>query len=227
MLKELIDQFYLENQKNREQTKFYITDAGKCPRAVFFRFKNAPRQAIDARLMRIFEHGEHIHRNIFNILYRLKIGCTTEIPIPSQEIVSGRADAILCMNNENYVLDIKSINSMIFRNLREPKEDNVYQIQLYLHYFGIKKGILLYVDKDRQDIKEFFIDYDEALCKSLLYKFYALKDQVETNAIPARLEGYPRDWQCQYCQFKDICKMANGDTVSWEDFKKKIETQAA
>ena len=122
MLKELIDQFYLENQKNREQTRFYITDAGKCPRAVFFRFKNAPREAVDARIMRIFEHGENIHRNIFNILYRLRLGVTTEIPIPSQEIISGRADAILCVNNENYVLDIKSINSMIFRNLYAPKE---------------------------------------------------------------------------------------------------------
>lgn len=224
MLKELIDQFYLENQKNREQTKFYITDAGKCPRAVFFRFKNAPREAIDARLMRIFEHGEHIHRNIFNILYRLKIGCTTEIPIPSQEIISGRADAILCVNNENYVLDIKSMNSMVFRNLSAPKEENICQIQLYLHYFGIKKGILLYIDKDRQEIKEFFVDYDEVLCKSLLDKFYALKDQVEANTIPARLEDYPRNWQCNYCQFKDIYKLANGDVIKWEDFKKKIES---
>jgi len=39
MLKELIDQFYLENQKNKDQTKFYITDAGKCPRAVFLNLK--------------------------------------------------------------------------------------------------------------------------------------------------------------------------------------------
>lgn len=223
MLKELIDQFYLDNQKNKDQTKFYITDAGKCPRAVFFKFKNAPREPMDARIMRIFERGENIHRSIFNILYRLRLGVVTEIPIPSQEIISGRADAILCVGNENYVLDIKSINSMIFRKMAEPKEENVYQIQLYLHYFNIKKGILLYIDKDQQDMKEFFVDYDEALCKSLLDKFYALKDQVEKNVLPARLADYPRNWQCSYCQFKDICKLANGNTVGWEEFKKKIE----
>ena len=55
MLKELIDQFYIDNQKNSEQTKFYITDAVKCPRSVFFKLKNAPREPLDARLMRIFE----------------------------------------------------------------------------------------------------------------------------------------------------------------------------
>ena len=218
MLKELIDKFYIENQKNKEQTRFYITDAGKCPRAVFFRFKNVPRAAMDARIMRIFEHGEHIHRNIFNILYRLRIGVTTEIPIPSQEIISGRADAILCIDNENYVLDIKSMNSMIFRKLLQPKEENVYQLQLYLHYFNIKKGILLYIDKDQQEIKEFFVDYDEALCKSLLDKFYALKDQVETNMVPERLADYPKNWQCNYCQFKEICR---GEEINWEEFKKK------
>jgi CRISPR/Cas system-associated exonuclease Cas4 (RecB family) len=223
MLKELIDQFYIDNQKNSEQTKFYITDAGKCPRSVFFKLKNAPREPLDARLMRIFERGENMHRSIFNILYRLRMGVVTEIPIPSQEIISGRADAILCMGNENYVLDIKSINSMIFKKMQEPKEENVFQIQLYLHFFNIKKGILLYIDKDQQDMKEFFVDYDEALCKSLLDKFYELKGQAEKNVVPARLADYPRNWQCSYCPYKDICKTVNGETINWEDFKKKIE----
>jgi len=227
MLKELIDQFYLDNQKNKEQTRFYITDAGKCPRAVFFKFKNAPREPMDARIMRIFEHGENIHRSIFNILYRLRLGVVTEVAIPSQEIISGRADAILCIGNQNYVLDIKSMNSMIFRKLLEPKEENVFQIQLYLHYFNIKKGILLYIDKDQQEMKEFFVDYDEALCRGLLDKFYTLKDQVEKNVVPARLPDYPRNWQCNYCQFKDVCKIANGDVVNWEDFKDKVKTQEA
>jgi CRISPR/Cas system-associated exonuclease Cas4 (RecB family) len=227
MLKELIDQFYIENQRNKEQTRFYITDAGKCPRAVFFKFKNAPKEPTDPRIMRIFEHGENIHRSIFNILYRLRLGVVTEVPIPTQEIISGRADAILCVNSENYVLDIKSINSMIFRNLTAPKEDNVYQIQLYLHYFNIKKGILLYVDKDQQAMKEFFVDYDEQLCKGLLDKFYALKGQVEKNQVPSRLADYPRNWQCNYCQFKEVCKLAKGDEINWEEFKKTIEAQSA
>ncbi len=212
MLKELIDQFYLENQKNREQTRFYITDAGKCPRAVFFKFKNAPKEPMEPRLLRIFEHGENIHRSIFNVLYRLKIGVTTEIPIPQQEIVSGRADAILCLNNENYVLDIKSINSFLFRKLSEPKEENVYQVQLYMHFFGIKKAILLYVDKDQQEMKEFFVEYDQALCKDLMDKFHILKADIEADKIPPRLEDYKNNWQCTYCQFKDICKKTQSQT---------------
>lgn len=222
MLKELIDKFYIENQRNKEQTRFYITDAGKCERSIFFRFKNVPREAVSARIMRIFEAGEHIHRNIFNILYRLKIGVTTEIQIPAQEMVSGRADAILCIDNENYVLDIKSMNSFIFRKLLQPKEENVFQLQLYLHYFNIKKGILLYIDKDQQEIKEFFIEYDESMVKGLLDRFSALRGQLESNTVPKRLDDYPKNWQCVYCQFKDICKMVDENAINWEEFKESI-----
>jgi len=223
MLKELIDQFYWEQQKYKEQVHFYVTDAGKCPRAVFFKFKNAPREKMDPRILRIYERGEHLHRNIFNILYRLKIGVTTEVPIPNQELVAGRADAILCINNENYVLDIKSINSMVFKNLREPKLENVYQIQLYLHYFRIKKGILLYIDKDQQDMKEFLVDYDPNLVQNILKEFMILKEKIEKNIVPERLSDYPQNWQCQYCQFKKICELAGKESVNWEEFKKKIK----
>lgn len=225
MLKELIDKFYLDQQKDREQTHFYITDAGKCGRTIFFKFKNAPREKMDARILRIYERGEHLHRNIFNILYRLKIGVTTEVSIPAKEIVSGRADAIICINNENYVLDIKSINSMVFKNLTQPKEENIYQLQLYLHYFKIKKGILFYIDKDQQNIKEFVINYDQNLAKALLDNFAKLKTKVESNIIPDRLSDYPLNWQCQYCQFKEVCAMTGQGEINWEEFKKKIESQ--
>lgn len=225
MLKELIDQFYLDQQRDREQTHFYITDAGKCSRSVFFKFKNAPREKMNARILRIYERGEYMHRNIFNILYRLKIGVTTEISIPAQEIISGRADAIVCLNNENYVLDIKSMNSMVFRNLTEPKPENIYQLQLYLHFFNIKKGILFYIDKDQQEIREFLINYDSKLADSLLKGFADLKRKVESNIIPNQLPDYPQNWQCSYCQFREVCDLAGGGEISWDNFKKKIEIE--
>ncbi len=222
MLKELIDKFYLAQQRDRQQFHFYISDAGKCSRSIFFKFKNAPRAKMEPRILRIFEHGEYLHRNIFNILYRLKIGVTTEVPIPAQAIISGRADAILSINNENYVLDIKSMNSGIFRNLAAPKQENVYQIQLYLHYFNIKKGILLYIDKDKQELKEFIVHYDPNLTQSLLKNFEELKKKIDADTVPPVLPDYPEYWQCSYCQFREICDRAGREELSWTEFKKKM-----
>jgi CRISPR/Cas system-associated exonuclease Cas4 (RecB family) len=225
MLKELIDQFYLDKQKDKEQHHFYITDAGKCPRAIFFKFKNVPREAIEPNVLRMFDHGDHIHNLIMKPLLSIKEihVVASEVNIPPQELISGRADAIISDGKNLYVLDIKSMNSMIFKNLLEPKEENINQVQLYLHFFKVPKGILLYVSKDNQQLKEFIIDYDRELALSLLAGLTDLKTKINSDIIPDRIPTYPEEWQCQYCQFKEICKIAGEDEVKWSAFKNKVE----
>jgi CRISPR/Cas system-associated exonuclease Cas4 (RecB family) len=227
MLKELIDKFYLDKQKNREQSRFYITDAGKCSRLVFFKFKNVPRKEMEANILRMFDHGDYIHQLIMSALLGVKDLhiISSEIDIPPQEIVSGRADAIISDGKDLYVLDIKSMNSMIFRSLEEPKDENLNQIQLYLHYFKIQKGILLYVNKDNQELKEFIVNYDSEHAARLIQSLHKLKTQIDTDIVPSRIPTYPVDWQCRYCQFKEICDQGQDGEMSWQEFKEKIETQ--
>jgi len=227
MLKELIDEFYLSKQKDKEQHHFYITDAGKCGRAVFFKFKNVARKEMEANILRLFDHGDYIHQLIMKSLVGLKEirVVASEINIPPQEIISGRADAIISDGKDLYILDIKSINSMIFDKLTEAKEENIFQIQLYMHYFKIPKGILLYVNKDNQKLKEFIINYDENLAESLLADFVKLKKRIDSNIVPARIEDYPNNWQCRYCQFKEICKIGESGEMIWEKFQRRIESQ--
>lgn len=227
MLKELIDKFYLDREKgkSKEQTRFYITDAGRCSRSIFFKLKKAPKEEMEARVLRMFDHGDYIHRLILNTLFSLGMVRASEINIPPQEIVGGRADAIISFDNTLYVLDIKSINSLVFKNLQEAKEENINQIQLYLHFFKIPKGILLYVSKDTQELKEFLIEYNPAIVNNLLKGLRNLKTKIDSNIIPSRIPGYPEDWQCQYCAFREICATADEGDVSWEKFKEKIRNQ--
>jgi len=225
MLKELVDQYYSDRKKDKDKFHFYITDAGKCPRSVFFKFKKAPEKEKDPRILRIFEHGNSIHQLVMRAFFGSNDICViaSEIGTPPQELISGRADAIISVNDELYVVDIKSMNSMIFRKMTSPKVENLYQIQLYLHYFGIKKGVLFYMDKDRQEIKEFIVDYNEKLCHDLLNGFKVLKEKIDQNIIPPVLADYPKNWQCRYCDFKKICSLAGRNELRWSDLKKKIE----
>jgi len=181
VLKEIIDKFYLDRQKDKEQHHFYVTDAGKCPRAIFFKFKNVPRKAMEANILRLFDHGDYIHKLIMRSLLGTREihVVASEINIPPQEIISGRADAIISDGRGLYVLDIKSINSMGFKCLTGPKEENINQLQLYLHYFKIPKGILLYVNKDNQELKEFIIDYNQSLSKTLISELNNIKINIE------------------------------------------------
>ena len=227
MLKEFIDKFYLDRQKDKEQQHFYITDAGKCRRSVFFKFKNVPRKAIDANILRLFDHGDHIHQLIMKPLLSIRDihVVASEVNIPPQELISGRADAIISDGKTMYVLDIKSMNSMIFKNLTEPKPENIDQLQLYLHYFKIPKGILLYVNKDNQELKEFILDYNKSRALTLLKSLSDLKEKIDSDIIPERLSEYPNNWQCKFCQFRQVCDMTNGGEVKWKDFKKRVQLE--
>ncbi len=225
MFRELIDKFYIDQQKDKEQHHFYITDAGKCGRAVFLKFKNAPRESIDANVLRMFDHGDYIHQLIMKPLLSVREihVVASEVNIPPQELISGRADAILSDGKNLYVLDIKSMNSMVFRTLSVPKEENVNQVQLYMHFFKVPKGVLLYVNKDNQTLKEFIFQYDKNRAHNLLDGLQILKTKIDKDIIPERTVGYPTERQCQYCQFRDICKLAGPEEVKWQVFRQKIE----
>lgn len=225
MLKDIIDQFYLSREKDREQHHFYITDAGKCGRAIFFKFKNLPREKMTPEVMRMFDHGDYIQMQILSTLFSLGIVRASEIKIPPQELISGRADAIITLDNELYVVDFKSMNSMIFAKLQEAKEENINQIQLYLHYFKIPKGILLYVNKNTLELKEFLVKYNPSLVRRLLKDLEGLKGKIDSDIVPERILAYPQDWQCKYCQFKEICGIAGGGNLKWGEFKKKVQLE--
>src|SRR3989344_1695973 len=200
MLKELIDQFYLDRQRDRGQTHFYITDAGKCARALFFKFKNAPRKEMEPSVLRLFDHGDHIHQLIMKPLLGIRDihVVASEVNIPAQEIISGRSDAIISDGKNLYVLDIKSMHSMIFDKMTEPKEENIAQLQLYLHYFKVPKGILLYVNKNTLALKEFLVEYRQDRALTLLASLDETKKKIDGGVIPDRIQAYPEDWQCRY-----------------------------
>ena len=230
MLKEIIDKYYLDKEKragNKEQANFYVTDAGKCPRVLFFKFKNAPKKEMEANILRLFDHGDYIHKLIMKTLVEAKEVrvVASEVNIPSQELVFGRADAIISDGRNLYVLDIKSINSSAFKYLTKPKEENIFQLQLYLHYFRIPKGILLYVNKDTQELKEFLVDYNQTLSQNLIDDLKSVKAKIDKNIVPARIPDYPNNWQCRYCQYREICELAEAGEMEWEKLKERIENR--
>lgn len=227
MLKEIINNHYANQRDSWEQTKFYISDAGKCQRKIFFKLKQAPCKATEPRILRLLQHGDYIHQLIMKALLgsREVHVIASEINIPPMAAVSGRADAVLSDGQDLYVLDIKSISSAGFRYLNGPKQDHINQLQLYLHFLDPNKGVLLYVNKDDDQLKEYFVDYDRGLAEQLLAEFEETKEKIDQNIVPQRCNDWPSGWQCKYCDFQDICKIADGGEMDWEEFKARIEKQ--
>lgn len=205
MLKKRIDKFYGDSFETRPRSYFYVSDVGKCPRALYLNFKDAPREKPAPRVLRIFEEGEHTHRRLLSVLYSLGIVQASEVHTPPSELIHGRADAIVTLDDEPYIVEFKSSNSWKFKNLDEPRRDHMDQTQLYMHFFNIEKGIILYENKNTQHLKEFVFDYNKKRAEELLESFKCLKEQIDKDVLPEIPDDIPK-WRCRYCDYRLECK---------------------
>lgn len=65
-------------------------------------------------------------------------------------------------------VELKSINTAGFGKLTRPKEEHFIQLQLYLQLGKYECGIVLYENKNDQQIKAFLVVRDDAIWESLL-----------------------------------------------------------
>ncbi|MCD6092738.1 MAG: PD-(D/E)XK nuclease family protein [Candidatus Aenigmarchaeota archaeon] len=211
MLVEKIDEFYREREPDKKRDYFYVSEVGDCPRKIFFKIKNAPKEPMEPRVNRIFHNGDHVHIRLMSVLYSLGLVTASEIEIPPDKLFHGRADAIVHINKENYVLEIKSMNPFIFekRAMSKPDINHIMQLQLYMHYFNISKGIILVESKGNQELKEFIIQKDEKMIDDILSKFTELKEKIDNNELPPVPDKTGWDFdKCLYCVYRKTCRKA-------------------
>ena len=69
----------------------------------------------------------------------------------------------------------------VFNKLKEPTKEAFQQIQLYMHFFNIHDGILLYENKNDQNIKCFNVKYDKDVVESILHRLQKIKVSILHN----------------------------------------------
>jgi CRISPR/Cas system-associated exonuclease Cas4 (RecB family) len=156
-----------------------------------------------------------------------------ELSIKSEELnISGRSDAIVKNymehkvtqeivtltdpdgkvvyegpESEILIIELKSINQRGFDwvlKKNEQKEEHELQLQLYMYLTGIKQGIVLYENKNKQELAEFFIKYDPQKVEYIINKIKTINKHVEDGTLPPR-EYVKTDFECRYCDYFDIC----------------------
>lgn len=134
----------------------YITDAGKCPRQIFFRLTGVEEtEPLTTDSLANFGIGHAIEEWIAGILEDADIDIVREIYVRIEgdngTIISGRADFFVSIalrmssgEVEHFLLELKSVNSrgmgwMIKRH-EEGKDDHRRQLRLYLD--ASRQGLL-------------------------------------------------------------------------------------
>ena len=117
-------------------------------------FKRNDEQHFDFRTQNIFATGNDIHEKWQRILKDGGIAIGIE-----RRRYSKKFDFYLTPDGElivffkDYILEIKSSNSIAFRKMNKPHATAEKQSNLYMHFTGMPRTIILVENKDTQEIK--------------------------------------------------------------------------
>lgn len=205
---------------------FHPSAIGGCIRRMWFSAYQAPENASpnagDLLKSHItFEIGTYIHVLIQNLCEQAGLLVEREIAINNVELKTlGHADGKLKIDGKFYLFEIKSINDAGFSRLKEPKPEHVGQMHLYMKALGLKRGILLYINKNTSLVKEFVVlysekDYKEIYFPTILRYFRLVKKMI----LPMRISENPRGYPCMFCEFSRVCF----DSAALAKFRKNLK----
>jgi hypothetical protein len=197
----------------------YITDFGKCPRAVGYSLLNEPvtnPPGVESLANFLFGHAaEDAYAKVLE-QYGLTVIREVRVEVSG---TSGRIDFLLWSDDLETLIEMKTSKGFQLRFL--PNEQHIRQLNGYLHAgnLGLLKdkgiepsmcesGVLLYIMKDATKGKPVFlpfdIPYDEAQALQDLDTNDAIRDMLP-NLVP-RPAGYkPNSFPCGWCDWRDTC----------------------
>jgi hypothetical protein len=185
MIIEKIDNFLRERPKDKRAIHCFHPSTLHKPVDYLFKayFEGNDGNAFDPRVLRVFDNGHQVHDRLQKYLHNIGILKELEVPIENKEYeIRGHTDGILEIESKTGVLEIKSINSMGFYSLYQPKNDHLIQINIYMFCLDIPRGLLLYENKDNQELKEFFVKQDPLILNPILDKIRIVQGMIQKGS---------------------------------------------
>lgn len=104
------------------------------------------------------------------------------------------------------IVELKSINNKNYEKLPKtlPKMEHRMQLQLYMYLTGIRQGVVYYENKDTQEQKYFYVEYNIEMVEKVTNEIREIISHLDAGTLPDR--PYPPvSFQCQWCDHKEIC----------------------
>jgi len=189
MLIEKIDKYLITRKEPKRPNKcFHPSSLHKTPKELYYHYLDGEKQHFPAKIKRIFDNGHAVHTRLQNYLTDTKILYATEIPVSNEEYeICGHADGAFLDNNEDILLEVKSINATNFFSLHSngPKPEHLIQSNVYMFCLGFKKACLLYECKDDQELKEFITQLDSHILIPILTKIKYVQYHIKLGIEPS------------------------------------------
>lgn len=207
-----MDNYIMSNVKPRyrKSTGFSPSDDNPCIRYWWYKFTGIEFPVNhDARTQRIFDVGNDVEARLLNYFEGMGVLIGTQVPVPQREglpPVSGFIDAIIEWDGP-VIVEIKSIKHEGFlmrKNYKKPVGKHYRQIQWYMHYYGVDRGIVIYECKNTQELLVFKIKRDDDFCEKQMKKYAKIYNKATQKEKPNR--PYKKSSSaCQYCNLATVC----------------------
>jgi len=193
---------------------FYASEALKCPRAIYYA-RLFPEEKPD-KLLGVFFIGETIHQLFQKILKEARPDLVDEaeirIKLPNGIEVSGRADLM----GDTEILELKTVADIKY-SLKEASLHHKGQLVLYLSQHKDKKGRVIYIDKRNLETVSHDVLFDDVIYLATINNFANVKRALDEGKPPAKSE-MTEDWQCRYCDHRELCAKADKSDMTLESF---------
>ena len=142
---------------------------GKCLRQRFYARTGATRDsnAVDARTRRIFDNGTKTHERLQQYLAEQGMLLMDEIPVLNEYYnIQGHTDGLLAVSKvEKAILEIKSINSNGFSQLKTAKDEHIQQGLSYVYCVEERRKFLheqyANIEEFEADIENLYQSYEK------------------------------------------------------------------
>jgi CRISPR-associated exonuclease Cas4 len=212
LVDKMIDDFLEKDDKEKNDNVFYPSELPYCKRKNYYsRRCNIP---FDAETKRLFHMGNLIHNFITFLLKKNFEGklidserSLTVIADAEHDIdIRGRLDNLVMINDESgsekTIFEVKSTANISF--MKEAQEHHVMQITPYLRALQMKKGYIVYVEKNTLKTKVFPVEYNKEIFLKLVNRAKDIAKHLRENTLP-EADGKKSKWECNYCSYKTQC----------------------
>lgn len=187
----------------------------------YYKPGSIPQDTLEPRVRMLFDLGYVIEENLKKYFKPEYHVCYEQHEVEVGELfdgtkIKGSIDWAVRNDQELIIMDSKSSADFTFKTA--PKEDNIAQMQLYLHSKwarenNINRAVLVYYNKNNSDLACYEVPYDANVAIAILDRFNVALSAYMHKAIPAREFVLGCDWKADYSSYK---------TYEAAEFKKKL-----
>ncbi|MBD3407480.1 MAG: Dna2/Cas4 domain-containing protein [Candidatus Lokiarchaeota archaeon] len=209
---EIVDKDLDEKRKKQKRIGgIHASAIGYCMRKQWYEIKINRPQPNDT--LRIFKVGNLLHDYVTELLKRHEDVeyVEDEKPIkilvePEGFVIHGTYDDLVHLKDGTRILvDEKSCKNLFY--IAEPKKEHVMQLMLYMRVLEVEHGQICYISKNKFQMKNFPVKFDEKLYKEVLARAKKLHLFLDENELPPAeaKQSKSTEWLCEYCLYADLC----------------------